>query len=314
MTSAFKTEKEPTKQRDAEREIQENIANLFETEADKGPADAENNLLTEDEQYAVDEFKKSLTFDRGMYWIKPIFKKAADYKPLLNNYNIAEKNYQSLRRRLAKDKSLEDQYKAEITKLIEKGDIEEVSETPLEASDPKRYINYLPQLVVQRQDKLTSKVRPVFNASSKNNQNVSLNDNILCGPKTQESINKLSILMRLKPIVVLADLQKMFHSIGYLEEPDGQTKLTNNRDVFRILWSDDPNVQPKIYRWVKVVFGVASSPFLANSVVEHHLRRLVENSEDENEVEASKLLLKSIYVDDILAVVESTQQGVKWQQ
>ena len=31
LTSAFKIEKEPTKQRDAEREIQENIANLFET-------------------------------------------------------------------------------------------------------------------------------------------------------------------------------------------------------------------------------------------------------------------------------------------
>ena len=156
----------------------------------------------------MEEFKKNLTFDRGMYWVKPIFKKAADYKPLLNNYNIAEKNYQSLRRRLAKDKSLEEQYIAEINKLIGKGDIEEVCETPLVASDPKRYINYLPQLVVQRQDKITSKVRPVFNASSKNNQNISLNDNILCGPKTQKSINKLSILMRLKPIVVLADLQK----------------------------------------------------------------------------------------------------------
>ena len=42
LTSAFKIEKEPTKQQDAEREIQENMANLFETEADKGPVDAEN--------------------------------------------------------------------------------------------------------------------------------------------------------------------------------------------------------------------------------------------------------------------------------
>ena len=141
---------------------------------------------------------------------------------------------------------MEEQYKAEINKLIDKGDIEEVCETPLVASDPKRHVNYLPQLVVQRQDKITSKVRPVFNASSKNNQNISLNDNILCGPKTQESINKLSIFMRLKPIVILADLQKMFHSIGYLEEPDVQTGLENNRDVFRILWSDDPNDHPKI--------------------------------------------------------------------
>ena len=103
----------------------------------------------------------------------------------------------------------------------------------------------------------------------------------------------------------------MFHSIGYLEEPDVQTGLENNRDVFRILWSDDPNDHSKMYRWAKIVFGVASSPFLADAVVEHHLKQLVENSEYETEVEAAELLLKSIYVDDILAVVESIQKGIK---
>ena len=104
-----------------------------------------------------------------MFWVKPIFKKKPDYKPILNNCNIAERNYQSLRRRLSKDKSLEEQYKAEINILIEKGDIEEICETPLVALDPKRHINYLPQLVAQRHDKITSKVHTVFNASSKNN-------------------------------------------------------------------------------------------------------------------------------------------------
>ena len=311
LNSSFQVEKEPTKHNDTEREIQENMNILFETEADVNQLDVGKDHKSEDERYAMEEFKKHLTFKNGMYWVKPLFKKPPDYTPLLNNYNIAEKNYQSLRRRLAKDKSLEEQYKAEINKLIHKGDIEEVSENQLEASDPKRHINYLPQIVVQRQEKVTSKVRPVFNASSKNNQNVSLNDNILCGPKTQESINKLSILMRLKPIVVLADLQKMFHSIGYLEEPDVQTKLENNRDVFRILWSDDPDDHPKVYRWVKVVFGVASSPFLANAVVEHHLRRLVEDSKDEEEVEAAELLLRSMYVDDVLAAVENVDKAIK---
>ena len=98
LTSAFKIEKEPTKQQDAEREIQENMANLFETEADKGPVDAENDPKTEDEKYAMEEFKKNLTFEKGMYWAKPISKKLLDYKPFLNDYNITERNYQSLRR------------------------------------------------------------------------------------------------------------------------------------------------------------------------------------------------------------------------
>ena len=30
--------------------------------------------------------------------------------------------------------------------------------------------------------------------------------------------------MRLKPVAILADLQKLFNSIGYLEEPDDQPR------------------------------------------------------------------------------------------
>ena len=51
------------------------MANLFESEADKGPVDAENDPKTEDKKYGMEEFKKNLTFEKEMYWIKPIFKK-----------------------------------------------------------------------------------------------------------------------------------------------------------------------------------------------------------------------------------------------
>ena len=78
---------------------------------------------------------------------------------MLNNCNIVERRYKSLRRQLAKNKDLEQQYKSEINKLINNGDIEFVNKTILEASDPKRHINYLPKLVVERQDKITSKIR-----------------------------------------------------------------------------------------------------------------------------------------------------------
>ena len=66
MTSTFKCEKEATNKQDAEREIQENMANSFETEADKGPVDAEKDPKTEDERYAIEEFEKNLTFEKGI--------------------------------------------------------------------------------------------------------------------------------------------------------------------------------------------------------------------------------------------------------
>ena len=46
-------------------------------------------------------------------------------------------------------------------------------------------------------------------------------------------------------------------------------------------------------------------------MVEHHLRRLVEDSKDEEEVEAAELLLRSMYVDDVLAAVENVDKAIK---
>ena len=47
----------------------------------------------------------------------------------------------------------------------------------------------------------------------------------------------------MNPYVILADLQKMFHCIGYLEEPDGQPGLENNRDLFHILVMKPKTIQ-----------------------------------------------------------------------
>ena len=312
MTSTFETKynSEPTNQESAEREIQENMMKMFEQEVITTPSDAKEKAKTEDEKYADDQFKKSIVFKDGRYWVTPLFKKKEDYKPMFNNYNIVEKSYRALRRKLSKNPKLEEGYKAEIQKLIADGHVEAVNESPLYASEPKRLVNYLPQLVVEKPDRITTKIRPVFNASSKNNENVSLNDNILSGRKTQKSISHLSIRMRLNPHVILADLQKMFYNINYIEEPDGQPGLENNRDLFRILWNNDAEAHPKVYRFVKVLMGCSSSPYLANSVVEHHLERIIENSNDENEVDAAKLLTKSMYIDDVIAAVDSVNKAI----
>ena len=72
--------------------------------------------------------------------------------------------------------------------------MENVQEDSLFASDPNRYLNYLPLVCVTRQDKISSKVRPVFDASSQNYQGISLNDNLYQGPKTQGSISTITLI------------------------------------------------------------------------------------------------------------------------
>ena len=137
----------------SEMKIQQNMDEIFHQETEN--LDNGDQAKSEDEEYAEHLFHKHLQFRDGRYWTKPLFKK--DFKPMLNNYNLCIKRYNALRRQLSKDPALEKAYTEEIHKLVKKGNVEKVDENPLFASDPNRYLNYLPQVCVARQDKLHQK-------------------------------------------------------------------------------------------------------------------------------------------------------------
>ncbi|CAH2039956.1 unnamed protein product, partial [Iphiclides podalirius] len=86
---------------------------------------------------------------------------------------------------------------------------------------------YLPHHAVVREDKETTKVRVVFNASSKGVNDVSLNDDLLKGPKLQQDLGHLLLRWRIHPIGIVADLVKMYRQV-YVHEDD--------TDFQRILW------------------------------------------------------------------------------
>ena len=71
-----------------------------------------------------------------------------------------------------------------------------------------------------------------------------------------------------------------------------------DRDALRFLWFNDVSVlTPTLikYRFTRVVFGVASSPFLLNATLRHHIERY-EELDDSTYV--SKFI-QGIYVDDL---------------
>ena len=59
-----------------------------------------------------------------------------------------------------------------------------------------------------------------------------------------------------------------------------------------------------IYRFTRVVFEVASSPFLLNATVKYHLERYLNSNES-----TVKHLLRSTYVDDIISVAPSDDEA-----
>ena len=66
-----------------------------------------------------------------------------------------------------------------------------INERQEELKYPHRFINYIPHFGILRLDKATTKCRPVFENSSTNEDGISLNQQLLKGPKTQTSIKGL---------------------------------------------------------------------------------------------------------------------------
>ena len=94
---------EPTYDQEDDEEviIQSRMSRLFTTEEEEGEGETK---FSAEEQYALDQFKQTIEFNEGQYFVKPIFKRGCI--PLLNNYNLALDRYRKLRYRLAKNPEL----------------------------------------------------------------------------------------------------------------------------------------------------------------------------------------------------------------
>ncbi|XP_065682286.1 uncharacterized protein LOC124816230 [Hydra vulgaris] len=183
--------------------------------------------------------------------------------------------------------------------------IEKVSVDDLNAEN----VHYLPHRPVERDDKITTKVRMVFDASAKS-YGASLNECLYSGPSLTTSLFGTLLRFRSKRFSFIADIEKVFLQIG----------LTNKcRDYVRFLWYNDiNNISVKnlsnqkliSYRLCKVLFGVTSSPFLFNGTLKLHLEQyLRSNSSYVNK------LVNSLYVDDVNSCFDEVSQCInfyKW--
>ena len=86
-------------------------------------------------------------------------------------------------------------------------------------------MSYLPHHPVVREDKDTSKVRIVFDASAKG-----LNECLYEGPRLTPLIFDILLKFRTFLITLMADIEKAFLQISI---------NTNDRDYFRFLWFED---------------------------------------------------------------------------
>ena len=76
----------------------------------------------------------------------------------------------------------------------------------------------------------------------------------------------------------------------------------------RFLWYENVNSESDaksiVYRFLRVVFGVTSSPFLLNGTIKYHLSKYL--SYDQQFVER---LLENFYADDVTSGTKTIKQG-----
>ena len=148
-------------------------------------------------------------------------------------------------------------------------------------------IHYLPHHAVVREDKATSKVRIVYDASARST-GPSLNDYLHTGPSFGQHIFDILVRFRIHSVALAGDIEKAFLMIN-VDERD--------HDVLRFLWIRSNSVQPAeiiALRFTRVVFGVNCSPFLLNATIHHHMETYTHI-----DPEFVEKFLSSIYVDDV---------------
>ncbi|XP_064470266.1 uncharacterized protein LOC135385019 [Ornithodoros turicata] len=217
---------------------------------------------------------------------------------LEDNYKVALTRLKKLVARLKRTEGLLLRYDGVIREYFNLGHAE-VVDTDAESKGP---VYYMPHSAVIREDRATTKVRVVFDASSHAPQCPSLNECLDKGVNLNPDTLQLLIRFRSFKIALTADIEKAFLQVQVREK---------DRDVFRYIWfeqqpdcgtyvGDSEGLQT--LRMARVPFGATSSPFLLSATIQHHL-----NGIDGNLKATAEKLRKSFYVDDLVTGVDSEE-------
>ena len=239
-------------------------------------------------------FLKNVEFKDGRYSVNLPWKEHRKTSP--DNYENCGVRLKSLLRKLRQEPELLTNYDQIIRQQLEAGIIDRVD--PLECAEVEN-VHYLPHHCVVRKEALSTKLRIVFDGSSRASfKSPSLNECLETGPSLSPTILDILLRFREKKIGLTGDIQSAFLNTE-LNEKD--------RDVLRFLWVEnveDEIPQIMILRFNRVTFGVGPPPFLLNATLRHHLSRY-----EEADPELIQELRDSFYIDDLTTGEEDDQSA-----
>ena len=164
--------------------------------------------IKEPRRGVYEEYRESIPFDGHQYSVKLPWKEGRPDLP--TNYTTSLRRLKSQVARLEREPEILAEYAAIIDKQLHTGVIERVVE--LEAA---LKVHYLPHQALVRKEATTTKVRIVYDASSKATKTgTCLNDCLNVGLSLNPLLFDISLRFRENRVVLVGDIEKAFLVVG----------------------------------------------------------------------------------------------------
>ena len=179
---------------------------------------------------------------------------------------LGESRSQAVRRFISLERSLHNQREFEpFAKVVKEyftiGHAEPVPSADLEKEAAETF--YLPMHAVKKEQSTTTKVRVVFDASTKTSTGISLNDTLMVGPTVHPPLIDVLLRFRYHRVGLSADVSKMHRAVKLAPE---------DKDLHRFVWRETLTKPLVDYRMTRITFGVSASSFAANMSVKQNAR------------------------------------------
>lgn len=261
-------------------QLRDQLQQFWQVEEVENPR---NYTYTTEEASCERQFLEGTSQDsEGRFSVKLPFKDGMLDK-LGNSKDIATKHMLALERRFKREPELKIQYAAFLHEYRKLGHMVQVDTT----RDDEVQACYLPHHSVFK----GNKIRVVFDASSKNNNGVSLNDMLMTGPVVQQDLTTILMRFRMFSYAFSADIIQMYRQIRV---DSSQIRYQ------RILWRDDPAATMQTFELTTITYGTSPASFLATRCL-NYLADLYKNEFPVGSIRVQR----DFYMDDLLTGADS---------
>ena len=150
-------------------------------------------------------------------------------------------------------------------------------------------IHYLPHRAVIKSERETTKIRVVFDASSKQSNEPSLNELLYAGSCLLPKLSEILLRFRCGKTAFVADIKQAFLQIEVNH---------SHRDVLQFLWYDYITVDnPSIvaFRFTRALFSFNGKPFILERTLQMHMSKYDFTYHD---IDLVQKLIRDLYMDD----------------